>query len=200
EDAFDLTPDLKLVGGLRYADIDLTRHTLPTPSTAADTYRTNYYPLTGRGGVVWSVTDQLNLYASYSRTAEPVTQLVSFNASRHNTSLMTGRQYEIGAKGTLLDGRADFTLALFDIEKNDLLSSTLDPDTGERISQQIGAQNSRGAELAVALSPGEGWRIEANAAYTDAWYGDYAQNLGSGIIDRTGNTPTNIPEWVAALF
>ena len=150
--------------------------------------------------MVWSASDALNLYASTSRAAEPVTQLVSFTSARDDTTLQTGRQYEIGAKGSLLDGRADFTLALYEIEKNDLLASTLDPVTGNRISQQIGAQNSRGVELAVALSPGDDWRIEVNAAYTDAWYGDFAENLGAGIIDRTGNAPSNIPEWVAALF
>lgn len=69
-----------------------------------------------------------------------------------------------------------------------------------RISQQIGAQNSRGTELAVALTPIEGWRIEANAAYTHAWYGQYAESLGTGIISRTGNAPANVPAWVTSLF
>ena len=200
EDAFDLRPALKLLAGLRYDDIDLRRDALATPSTTPSTYRKGYQPVTGRAGAVWSVTPQLNLYASYSRAAEPVTQLVSFTSSRDTTTLQTGRQYEIGAKGTVADGRADFTFALFDIEKNDLLASTLDPTTGERLSQQIGSQNSRGAEFALAVSPGHDWRIEANVAYTDAWYGDYAENLGGGIIDRTGHTPANVPEWVAAIF
>lgn len=200
EDALDLTPAVKLVAGLRYDHIDLTRDTFATATAPASRYVKRYEPITGRAGVVWSASDTLNLYASYSRVAEPVTQLVSFTSARDDSTLMTGRQYEVGAKGSLLQGRADFTLAVYDIEKNDLLASTLDPVTGERLSQQIGAQNSRGVELAVALSPGADWRIEVNAAYTDAWYGDYAENLGTGIIDRTGNAPSNIPEWVAALF
>lgn len=200
EDAFDLTPAVKLVGGLRWDDINLRRDTYATATTAASTYRKDYHPLTGRGGVVWTVREQLNLYASYSRAAEPVTQLASFTSSRDDTTLQTGRQWEIGAKGSFLDGRADVTLALYDIEKNDLLASTLDPVTGERLSQQIGSQKSRGVELAVALSPTPDWRIEFNAAYTDAWYGRYAENLGTGIIDRSGNVPANIPEWVTSLF
>lgn len=199
EDALDLTPALKLVAGLRHDAIDLQRDTLVTPTTAFATYTKRYAPWTGRGGLVWSVTKDVNLYASYSRAAEPTTQLVSFTASSNDFALQTGRQYEIGAKGSLTQ-QLDFTLALFDIEKNNLLASTLDPVTGTRISQQIGAQNSRGVELALALSPGVGWRFEANAAYTDAWFGSYAENLGTGVINRTGNRPSNVPEWVAGFF
>lgn len=200
ENAFDLTTALKLIIGLRRDEINLQRDTLVTPTTTFATYEKRYDPWTGRGGLVWSVTKDLNLYAGYSRAAEPTTQLVSFSASSNDFALQTGRQFEIGAKGTVADGKVDFTLAFFDIEKNNILSSTLDPDTGLRISQQIGAQNSRGVEFAVAVSPDPTWRTELNVAWTDAWYGSYAQNLGVGVIDRTGNTPTNIPEWVAGLF
>ncbi len=199
EDALDLTPALKLVTGLRHDSIDLQRDTLATPTTTFATYTKSYAPWTGRGGLVWSVTKDVNLYASYSRAAEPTTQLVSFTATSNDFALQTGRQYEIGAKGSLTKN-LDATLALFDIEKNNILASTLDPLTGTRISQQIGAQNSRGVEAALAFSPGAGWRLEANAAWTDAWYGSFAENLGTGVIDRAGHTPSNIPEWVLGFF
>lgn len=199
EDALDLTSTLKLVAGLRRDEIALQRDTLPTATAAFATYRKRYAPWTGRGGLVWAVTKDLNVYASYSHAAEPTTQLISFTATSNDFALQTGRQFEIGAKGSL--GRvADFTLALFDIEKNNILASTLDPVTGLRISQQIGAQNSRGVELAVAVTPAPTWRVEGNLAWTDAWYGSFAENLGTGVISRTGNTPSNIPEWVASLF
>lgn len=200
EDALDLTATLKLVAGLRHDDIDLRRTTLPTATASYAIYDKSYAPWTGRGGLVWTATKDINLYASYSRAAEPTTQLVSFTASSNDFSLQTGRQFEVGAKGSFWNNRADATLAIFDIEKNNILSSTLDPDTGLRISQQIGAQKSRGAELAVALSPGNDWRIEANLAYTDAWYAEYNENLGAGVISRAGNIPGNVPEWVSSLF
>src|SRR5690606_24864524 len=101
---------------------------------------------------------------------------------------------------SLAGGKVDFTLALFDIEKNNILASTLDPVTGLRISQQIGAQNSRGVELAAGFTPADGWRLEGNVAWTDAWYGSFAENLGTGVINRTGNSPSNVPEWVASAF
>jgi iron complex outermembrane receptor protein len=201
ENALDLTASLKLIAGLRYDDISLQRDLLVNPANPVfSTYRKTYAPWTGRAGAVWAVTKDLNLYASYSRAAEPTTQLVSFTATSNDFALQTGRQFEVGAKGTLGGGQVDFTLALFDIEKNNILTSTLDPDTGLRISQQVGAQNSRGVEFATGFSPAEGWRLEANLAWTDAWYGSYAENLGTGVINRTGNAPANVPEWVASVF
>lgn len=200
EDTLDLTFRLKLVTGLRHDEIDLQRDTLATPTTAFATYQKSYAPWTGRAGLLWNATKAVNLYASYSRAAEPTTQLVSFTATSNDFSLQTGRQFEIGAKGSLFANRVDFTAALFDIEKNNILASTLDPVTGLRVSQQIGAQRSRGVEVSVAVSPAEGWRLEGNLAYTDAWYGRFAENLGTGVIDRAGNTPPNVPKWVASVF
>ncbi|AOS43511.1 Ferrichrome-iron receptor precursor [Lacunisphaera limnophila] len=201
ENALDLTNSVKLIAGLRHDSIDLRRDTLVTPANPTFArYRKSYSPLTGRAGVVWSATKAVNLYASYSRAAEPTTQLVSFTATSNDFALQTGRQFEVGAKGSLADGKVDFTLALFDIEKNNILASTLDPVTGLRVSQQIGAQNSRGVELAAGFSPADGWRLEGNVAWTDAWYGKFAENLGTGVISRTGNTPSNVPEWVASAF
>ncbi|MBL9189423.1 MAG: TonB-dependent receptor [Opitutaceae bacterium] len=202
EDVLDITPQLKLVGGLRYDDIVVQRDTLAnpttTPATPFSTFEKTYRPWTGRAGAVWSATRELNLYASYSRAAEPVTQLVSLTSARADFSLQKGRQFEVGAKQTFWNGKADATLAFFDIEKKDLLTQTV--VNGVRVSQQIGAIVSRGAELALALSPGDGWRIEANAAYTEAEYRDFNENLGAGVVSRAGNTPPAVPEWVANLF
>lgn len=199
ENLLEPLPGLKLVLGLRHDDIDLRRDALVTPvNPTRTTYRKSYAPWTGRAGLVWSATPDLNLYAAYSTAAEPVTQLVSFGVAQDNFSLQTGHQFEIGAKGTLAADRLDFTLALYDIEKNDLLSSTLDPVTGERLRQQIGAQISQGAELAVAWTPTRDWRIETNLAWTwTAEFRDFNENLGTGVISRSGNTPANVPEAVA---
>lgn len=171
-----------------------------TSATPFGTFRKGYRPFTGRLGAVWTVSPEFNLYAAASRAAEPVSQLVSLNTTQADFSLQRGRQYEVGAKGSWLRGRIDATAAVFDVRKTDLLTSILDPVTGLRLSQQIGAQTSRGAELAVAVSPPAGWRIEVNGAFTDARFADFNENLGSSVISRDGNRPTNAPRWVTNLF
>ncbi len=202
ENVFEVTPAVKIVGGLRYDDIHIQRDTLvnptTTPATPFSTFSKAYRPWTGRAGAVWSVTRSVNLYASYSRAAEPVTQLVSLTSARGDFSLQKGRQYEAGAKGAFAGGKVDITLALFDILKEDLLTQTV--VDGVRVSQQIGAIQSRGAEAALAVVPGDGWRVEFNLAWTDAEYRDFNENLGSGIISREGNVPPAVPEVVTNLF
>ncbi len=202
EDAFDVTPAIKVIGGLRYDDIGIQRDTVAnsttTPATPFSSFSKSYHPWTGRVGAVWSVARSVNLYASYSRAAEPVTQLVSLTSARADFSLQEGRQYEVGIKGTFARGKVDATLAVFDILKKDLLTQTI--VDGRRVSQQIGALQSRGVEAEVAVKPGGGWRVEANVAYTHAEYRDFNENLGTGIVSRNGNVPPAVPPVVTNLF
>ena len=204
QDVFDVTSNFRAVAGVRFDHISLQRDTLANNTTATPTafatYKKGYRTYTGRVGGVWILTKEINAYASFSRAAEPVTQLVSFTATSNDFSLQKGRQYEAGLKGTFLRGQLDATLAVFDLLKKDLLTTTLDPVTGVRVSQQIGAQKSKGAEAALALSPGDGWRVELNGAFTDSKFADFNENLGTSVISRTGKRPSNVPEWVANFF
>lgn len=204
QNVLDLTRSLKVVAGLRYDTIALQRDTLGNPTTATptpfSTFQQDYSPLTGRLGAVWLAHPQFNLYASASRAAEPVAQRVSLNPTQADFSLQKGRQFEVGAKGSWWGGRVDATVALYDLRKWDILTSTLDADTGLRRSQQIGAQESRGAEVAVAVSPPGRWRVELNGAYTDAVFAKFNENLGVGVISRAGNRPSNVPRWIANVF
>lgn len=195
ENVLDLNSELKLIGGLRYDAIDVERKSY----TGEDKYHKSYYPVTGRFGVVYSVLPEVNLYASYSRAAQPVSQLVSLNASRDEFSLQKGEQIELGAKASLLEDSLDVTVALYDIEKRDILTS--DVINGVRISSQIGAQVSQGLEVAASARLADDWRVNANVAWNwKAEFDEFNENLGTDIISRSGNTPTNVPEWTAALY
>ncbi|WP_414663603.1 TonB-dependent receptor [Horticoccus sp. 23ND18S-11] len=204
QDVFDVTSNFRAVAGVRYDHIALQRDTLANNTTAVptafSTFKKGYRTYTGRVGGVLILTKKINAYASFSRAAEPVTQLVSLTTTSADFSLQKGRQHEAGIKGTFLRGKLDATVAVFDLLKKDLLTSTLDPVTGLRISQQIGAQKSKGAEAALAISPGDGWRLELNGAFTDSTFSDFNENLGTSVISRTGKRPSNVPEWVANIF
>lgn len=195
EDVVSLTQALKLVSGLRYDRIEVER----TSYLEQPYFEKKYDPYTGRIGLVYALTSDLNVYGSYSRAAQPVSQLVGLNASQADFSLQKGRQYELGAKASFWQQRAELTFAVFDIEKNDLLTSTI--IDGTRVNSQIGAQVSQGAELALSLSPQAGWQVDAHVASTwTAEFEDFNENLGDGVISRNGNTPPNVPKLVAGLY
>jgi iron complex outermembrane receptor protein len=196
EDMFEATDALKLIAGLRYDKIDLDRRSY----VGEPFFSTSYNPLTGRLGMVYSVTSDVNVYVSYSQAAQPVSQLVSLTASQADFSLQKGRQYEVGSKASFWDKKAELTVAVFDIEKNDLLTNIDVPGIG-RVPSQIGAQVSQGTEIALALTPASDWLINANFAWTwDAEYKDFNENIGTTVISRNGNTPPNVPKIVAGLF
>jgi iron complex outermembrane receptor protein len=195
EDVFTPWEQLKLIAGLRYEKIDVER----VSYVGAPTFNIDYEPFTGRVGAIYSVTPELNVYASYSRAAQPVSQLVSIVSTQADFSLQKGQQTEVGLKGTFWDRRADLTVAVYDIEKNDLLTQTLIDNV--IVNSQIGAQVSQGAEVALTVSPVQNWRIDANLAWTwKAEFEDFNENISSRFVSRDGNTPPNIPEWVGGVF
>jgi energy-coupling factor transporter ATP-binding protein EcfA2 len=66
------------------------------------------------------------------------------------------------------------------------------PD-GEIILDQIGKQRSQGVEANVALGTWTGFALRADVGLTLAKYLEFNQNVGSGFVSRTGNTPPGVP-------
>ncbi len=114
-----------------------------------------------------------------------------------NYELATGQQYEIGVKQSFWNGLGEWTLAAYDIEKQNLLS----PDPNDTLLiRQIGAQSSRGIEASVALQVTDTLRYEGNVALLEAQYDQFAIDDGSAsmrvFVDYSGNRPTNVPQQV----
>ena len=134
----------------------------------------------------------ISLYAQTSTAADPVTSPVSINASNSDFDLSTGRQYEVGVKQQFLDGRAEYTVAYFDIVKKRLVTRL----PGEAFSRQIGQQSSDGWEFTLRIAPLEQFSIEFNAALVDARFDEFY----SGSESLVGNTPRNVPDKTTNLW
>ncbi|ESA35319.1 hypothetical protein N836_12590 [Leptolyngbya sp. Heron Island J] len=161
QDQVTLLDNLFLLAGLRYDTVtedidDLERNTSDSQSNDA---------FTPRIGLVYQPTDNLSLYTSYSTSFVP-------NSARDRSGDLLepeeGRQFEIGARADLLDGRLSANLALFNITKQNV--ATADPEAlpGESFAIATGEQRSQGVELDVIGEILPGWDIVANYAYTDA--------------------------------
>jgi iron complex outermembrane receptor protein len=113
------------------------------------------------------------------------------SASQAQLDLTTGKQIDVGLKQQLIDNRLEWTLALYDIVKEDLLTevlSTPDPDD----VAQIGEQSSRVVEISLAYTIKDQWHIDANATVLDAEYDSFGTN--------TGNTPDSVAEELANVW
>jgi iron complex outermembrane recepter protein len=153
-----------------------------------------FTPTTGRAGLVYAVTSDINLYSSYSTSIEPATQFVSLSGCCGTATffdLTPGRQFEAGTKGTWFDGRLEGTAAWFDIEKKNIPTRTLIDDVPT--DQLVGQQNSRGLEIGTTVRPTASFAIAADVTYTDAFYSQFNEVVQGVNVSRTGNAPTGVP-------
>ncbi len=192
-----LVPTVSLLTALRHEriDLDLTNRRAVTASAPARFSR-SYQPTTGRIGLVWDFAPGANLYAQYATAADPpsgVLSTASFADVANNSSLTTGRQFEVGSKVDFWDGRGSATLAIYRITRNNIASQ--DP-ANSALTVLVGEQSSRGVELAVGLQVTPRWSVQGNVTSVDARYDRYTQ----GGVSLAGKTPTNTPSQVANLW
>jgi iron complex outermembrane receptor protein len=194
EATYELTSKLKAIGGLRYENINLKYFTIANRTLA----RNSYQPVTGRGGLLYSITPGINIYGSFTRAVEPVAQLVSLTGANQVFSLVPGRQAEAGVKATFWRGRADAAAAWFDIEKRDILTTTI--VDGRQFNQQIGNQKARGTEASLSVRATSSLTLTADLALTNAEFGNFNENTPTGLVSRTGKLPPNVPERVLGFW
>ncbi len=187
EDALKVTEKLRLVVGMRQDHIELFRLNFndPTPGTS---FERTYNPFSWRVGAVYEIAPSWNVYAQTSSGTDPLGSDVFLVNSNQNFDLSTSQQWEAGLKSRFLNGKAEMTLAVYHIERQNILIQ----DSNDSVLGGDGGQRSTGFELEGSILVTPKWRIGANTAYTDAEFGVFE--------DVSGNTPSNVPEWVANIW
>lgn len=196
EDALSLTPKWTLIGGLRLDRIKLERGVYDLNTNATTAFRQTFNPVSARLGVVHALDADTSLYAQYTNATAPVGTgnlllLSAFNAA---FKLSKGTQAEVGIKQSLLGGRLDYTLALYQIKLSNILTRD---STTPAVTVNSGAQSSRGLELSAAWRATRQLSVSGNLAVVDARYDSLIE---AGGISRAGNRPANVPARVASLW
>jgi iron complex outermembrane receptor protein len=117
---------------------------------------------TPRLGVTWQAIPATTLYASFSKSYLPQTGQ-AFNGAY--LAPERGQQWEAGAKNSFWAGRAMATLAVFQLNRNNV--STSDP-SHPFFYLTTGNQRSRGVELEATVHPVSGWNLTTAYSYVDA--------------------------------
>jgi iron complex outermembrane recepter protein len=188
EDAFNVTPDLILVGGARYDQIELDRSILNVTSGALTTYANTYEPFSWRLGAVYSVRPSTQLFAQYSSAVVPVSGLLFISAANSRFDLTTGENIEAGVKTDLFGERVQLTASIYHIRQDDII--TRDP-SNPNVSIQGGSQTSTGFETSVSAALTDTLQLDIGAAFLNA---EFDELLEAGGANRSGNVPTNTPE------
>ncbi|MEN3942562.1 TonB-dependent siderophore receptor [Prosthecobacter sp. SYSU 5D2] len=161
---------------------------VPFPDTFGELDQGSVNPF---AGIVFKPLKQLALYGSYSESTNSFRNISLRTASGESLDPERGRQFELGAKTELLDGRFIASAAFFQINKTDI--SAADPNN-PLFSINAGEERSRGFELDLAGELAPGWRLLMNYAYLD-----------SRIIDapggaNVGNRRPGVPENSGSIF
>jgi len=159
-----LADPLTLILGGRESWYDSkSRSTLPTTTdwTDAPSVRGKFSPYVG---VVYDLTKQFSVYASYAHIFTPQSQLTS---SGRGVDPRTGRQYEVGVKGEFFDGALTATLAAFDIRDNH--RAVTDP-AAPLYYVSAGKAQSRGIEFTVSGEVTDNWNVMAGYTYLQTKY------------------------------
>lgn len=194
EDRLEVTKQLSFVAGIRLDRPSMERTTLVPGPNYGRHFDKDFSDVTWRAGVVYEPIRDLALYASYTTGVDPIGGAVlTMSEANSAFELATGRQIEVGMKQSFWGGRGEWTVALYDIVKNNLTAR--DPDNPTR-TIQVGQQSSRGIEGSLALQLTDTVRYEGNVAILEAQYDDFVQSVGGVAVNYAGNRPVNVPEQV----
>ncbi|MEX6631926.1 TonB-dependent receptor [Hyphococcus lacteus] len=186
---------VELTGGLRYFH-DKVSQIERTPSSGDPTQilamRTEKFDaLTPRVVVNWLPNDDLTLYASYSQGFRS-----GFNQSPSIIRSAPGiapveadrlSNYEIGTKGSLLDGALSFNMAAYYIDWKDIHQNLNVDLSGVIFAATVNGPSASGfgVDLGLTAHPAEGFNIGGTFSWNDL-------TLQDSIITQTASGPVTI--------
>ncbi|SHM70112.1 iron complex outermembrane recepter protein [Pseudomonas asturiensis] len=183
QDQVALTERMKLLAGVRFErfEHDYDTFGVGVPFTNSDN------AVTPRLGLTYDLTDTVAVYANTARSFKPNT-----GASRLGGGFKSeeGKSYEVGVKWEALDRQLSVDAALYQIEKQNVL--TTDP-VDSTFSVAAGEVRSRGLDLNVVGNLTPEWRVMGSYAYVDA-------EVTKDNTLRTGTRLLNIPQQTFSLL
>jgi iron complex outermembrane recepter protein len=161
QDQIDLSEQFKLRLGIRNDLVQWSDKGFQSGVGYREIVRSRSLTTYSTGGV-YQPTKYLAFYAGYSTGA-------FINLSTEPTSVATAPetsdQIEVGAKTTLLDGKADLNVALFQTSRNNYFIN-LNP-AASNLQTQDGKDRSRGVEVNLTYRPFAGLSIIGNGVWMD---------------------------------
>lgn len=184
QDQITLSDHVQVRVGFRYDDFDLVINNRLANTVA----RRSDSRVSPQFGVVFTASDSLSLYAAYGggfRSNIAITPALEAVAPE------TSRSFEIGAKFSLFDGALDATIALFNLEKHNVLAADL---ANPGFSLPIGAARSRGLEIDIAGRLPGNIDVLLSYAYLDAEARADVADPNFSLQIRSGDRLINVPD------
>jgi len=160
-DQIRLLPQLDLIGGLRG---DLFVADLDSPIAGIPGFDQTVTKPSYRAGIVFHPTPAQSYYFSFGTSFNPSAEALALAANNANTPPETNRNFEVGAKISLLNEAVLLQGALFRQEKTN--ARTTDPVTQLQVLE--GEQRVQGFELGLTGRPLPRWNLFTGYTYLDS--------------------------------
>lgn len=169
-DYIEVNDKLNFLVGIRYDSFELDGD---TPVEETDQFSPQV-------AANYNLTETMSVFASYSTAFEPNLTANPLTGENAAFEPEDSEQYELGFKAEFFDGNLQANAAIYDIQKENILST----DEND-FPILIEGQTSQGAEVSISGQPTEGMNIIAGYAYIDA-------EIGTGA--NSSNRPRNVAE------
>ncbi|MEE4281510.1 MAG: TonB-dependent siderophore receptor [Pseudomonadales bacterium] len=191
EEMLKVNDQFSLIAALRYEEMELDRENFNGSGMRESSgFNRDFDWMSWRIGAVVNVAENLVAYAQYSDAKDPVNANIFLVNAGEDFDLTDAEQWEIGIKAILMQGKAEATIAYFDIERDDVLERI-----GVDSAANVGGRESHGIEISGTVAATDQLKLGVNAAYTDAEF-----SRSANFVSFAGNTPPNVPEWTANLW
>ncbi len=171
--------DFTVVGGLSYVkqEQDQTR--------SGSNYSNSFSDTIWDMGVIYAVTPDINLFATYSRSYDPVNArwIVQYGDGA-TFEPIEGDNYELGMKGEFLDERLSTAVTAFKLERSSATDWQRGPDGWKLIQLSGTSFRSEGVELDATFAVTPSIRTSLSYAFTRAY-----NTKGDDINRQANNTP-----------
>ena len=160
QDKADITDKLILVGAMR-ADKTTIDFTCLDGSCVKDNTSSST-TTSGSAGVVYSITDNTSVYASYAQSYYP-NSAERFDSNEEPLDPEESEQFEVGVKVNVNE-QFNTTLSFYTINKDHISEESEIDD----VYEYAGEVESKGFEIDAQWLPTKNWQIKAGYAYNDA--------------------------------
>lgn len=192
-DQMDLSESLKLRLGGRY---DWFKQSIDNRLAAANAQppKQDVTAFSPQVGLTWRAFEGTHLYTTFAKGFRPQT---GFDVNRNPFEPEETRSGEVGVKYESPDGNLSGTVAVFKMEKTNVL--TADPvNAGQTIA--IGKAESKGVEVELFTRlPGQ-VMVMLSYAYTDAYSATSVRDVDFGRVVSEGDPLINIPKHNASAL
>jgi iron complex outermembrane recepter protein len=209
---YTINPQWDIIAGLRY-DLEHKKEEVkgefqPDGQVASVTQpdtssKANFSAFTPKLTIAYHLTDNNNLFASYSRgfRAGGISQLSSDPSQPPLYAYKPeySDNYEIGSKNSFFDKRLRLNLSAFYTLVNNAQVPTLILPDAITVTKNAGKLKSEGIEAELAATLLKGLNIDYNFGYTHARYTDLNVANNGEVLNLKGNHQVYTPEITSML-